>query len=56
MGLITQRGFSGDCWENSKHEKVCKSDNTCKFDVIFVGPKYIDGELINERRKNMYLL
>ena len=20
-----------DCWENSKHEKVCRGDNTCKF-------------------------
>jgi ABC-type spermidine/putrescine transport system permease subunit II len=25
------RGFGGDCWENSKHEKVCKNNNTCKF-------------------------
>ena len=25
------RGFGGDCWENSKHERVCKDDNTCKF-------------------------
>lgn len=25
------RGFSGDCWENSKHERVCRDDNTCKF-------------------------
>ena len=21
----------GDCWENSKHERVCKDDNQCKF-------------------------
>tara|TARA_B100000131_G_scaffold56548_1_gene51832 strand:- start:1261 stop:1518 length:258 start_codon:yes stop_codon:yes gene_type:complete len=32
------RGFSGDCWENSKHERVCKSDNTCKFGRNFCTP------------------
>ena len=20
-----------ECWENAKHERVCKSDNNCKF-------------------------
>ena len=29
--FVQMRGLSGDCWENSKHEKVCKDDNTCKF-------------------------
>tara|TARA_R100000664_G_C2741785_1_gene130151 strand:- start:1243 stop:1488 length:246 start_codon:yes stop_codon:yes gene_type:complete len=28
---VNMRGFGGDCWENSKHEKVCKDNNTCKF-------------------------
>lgn len=23
--------FSTNCWENSKHERVCRDDNTCKF-------------------------
>jgi len=22
---------SGDCWENAKHEKVCKETANCKF-------------------------
>ena len=25
------RGVTGECWENSKHERVCKEENTCKF-------------------------
>ena len=25
------RGGSGDCWENAKHERVCKGEVTCKF-------------------------
>ena len=29
--FVQMRGMTGDCWENSKHERVCKSDNTCKF-------------------------
>ena len=23
--------FTSECWQNSKHERVCKDDNTCKF-------------------------
>ena len=23
--------FTSNCWENSKHERVCNDDNTCKF-------------------------
>ena len=29
----------GDCWENSKHEKVCKDNNTCKFGRNFCIPE-----------------
>ena len=29
--FVQMRGMTGDCWENSKHERVCKGDNTCKF-------------------------
>ena len=36
---INMRGFSGDFWENSKHEKVCKDDNTCKFGRNFCIPE-----------------
>lgn len=25
------RGLTGDCWENSKHEKVCYPTANCKF-------------------------
>ena len=25
-----------NCWENSKHERVCKEDNTCKFGRNFL--------------------
>ena len=35
------RGFGGDCWENSKHERVCKDENTCKFGRNFCIPKCI---------------
>ena len=24
-----------ECWENSKHEKVCRSDKKCKFGRLF---------------------
>ena len=24
-----------ECWENSKHEKVCRSDNKCRFGRLF---------------------
>lgn len=24
-----------ECWENSKHERVCRSDNKCKFGRLF---------------------
>ena len=33
------RGGTGDCWENSKHEKVCKDNNTCKFGRNFCIPE-----------------
>ena len=23
--------WTSECWENSKHERVCRGDNTCKF-------------------------
>ena len=26
---------STECWENSKHEKVCRSDNSCRFGRLF---------------------
>ena len=29
--FVSMRGFGSECWENSKHERVCKDDNTCKF-------------------------
>eukprot|EP01052_Picozoa_sp_SAG31_P027289 SAG31_NODE_2541_length_5536_cov_2.014162_4_plen_72_part_00 len=29
--LVKMRGGTGDCWENAKHEQVCKDNNTCKF-------------------------
>ena len=29
--FVQMRGMTGDCWENSKHERVCKNDHTCKF-------------------------
>lgn len=29
--LIKMRGLSGDCWENAKHERVCKATANCKF-------------------------
>lgn len=25
------RGVTGDCWQNSQHERVCREENTCKF-------------------------
>jgi len=29
---FTRKYFANsDCWENAKHERVCKSDNKCKF-------------------------
>ena len=31
--------WKSDCWENSKHERVCKSDNTCKFGRNFCIPE-----------------
>jgi len=27
--------ISTDCWENSKHERVCRDDNQCKFGRLF---------------------
>ena len=32
------RGVTGDCWENSKHERVCEDDNTCTFGRNFCTP------------------
>ena len=29
--FVSMRGFGSECWQNSKHERVCKDDNTCKF-------------------------
>ena len=34
-------------------KKYAKAITHANLDVIFVYPKYIDGELINESRKNM---
>jgi len=33
------RGMTGDCWENSKHEVVCKQDNTCLIGRNFCIPE-----------------
>ncbi len=30
--------WKSECWENSKHERVCRSDNTCKFGRNFCTP------------------
>ena len=31
-GIFVQRHLpDGDCWENAKHEKVCKGEVDCKF-------------------------
>lgn len=30
--------WKSNCWENSKHERVCKEDNTCKFGRNFCTP------------------
>ena len=27
--FMEMRGGTGNCWENSKHERVCKDNNTC---------------------------
>ena len=27
--------WKSDCWENSKHEKVCRGDKKCKFGRLF---------------------
>ena len=27
-----------ECWENSKHERVCRGENTCKFGRNFCTP------------------
>ena len=31
--VVTKYGnaFTSECWQNSKHERVCRGDNTCKF-------------------------
>jgi len=36
--FVQMRGMTGDCWENSKHERVCKDDNTCTFGRNFCTP------------------
>ena len=28
-----------ECWENSKHERVCRDNNTCKFGRNFCIPE-----------------
>jgi len=30
--------WTSNCWENSKHERVCRDDNTCKFGRNFCTP------------------
>jgi len=30
--------WTSNCWENSKHERVCKDDNTCTFGRNFCTP------------------
>ena len=37
--FVKMRGGTGDCWENSKHEKVCNNNNTCKFGRNFCIPE-----------------
>ena len=27
--------ISTECWENSKHERVCRGDNNCRFGRLF---------------------
>ena len=27
--------LSTECWENSKHERVCRNDNQCRFGRLF---------------------
>ena len=29
--FVKMRGLTGDCWENAKHERVCKGEVICKF-------------------------
>ena len=29
--FVSMRGFGSECWQNSKHERVCRGDNNCKF-------------------------
>ena len=31
--------WKSDCWENSKHERVCKGDNTCLIGRNFCIPE-----------------
>ena len=31
--------WKSDCWENSKHERVCKDDNTCLIGRNFCIPE-----------------
>ena len=31
--------WKSNCWENSKHERVCKGENTCKFGRNFCIPE-----------------
>ena len=37
--FVEMRGVTGDCWENSKHERVCKDDNTCLVGRNFCIPE-----------------
>ena len=36
--------FTTECWENSKHERVCKMTTLVNLDVTFVLKKFLDGE------------
>ena len=47
--FVQMRGMTGDCWENSKHERVCKDDNTCKF-----GRNFCIEEVYRWRAKLIY--
>ena len=39
--------WTTECWQNSKHERVCRGDNNCKFLRNFVQKILSDGEKTN---------
>ena len=41
-----------ECWENSKHEKVCRSENSCKFLRNFRLPEIYRSTVENENTSN----